>query len=288
MRKKTWKPKKLLLLPAVSMAAAMILLLNACGSKSQLPDISVLGTAVVVSREDGSGTRAEFENLVQTDGKGTDQVASSTDETLEMVGEDLNAIGYAAYSSAADKSGIKLLSVDGVAPSEDTIKKGKYPLCRNYYLAYSGELNALEKDFLAFVATAGQDIVAKSCIAVKEAGTFLSDQSSGSIRIEGSSSVAPIMEELAGEYKDYNPNAEIEVESTDSGAGLTAAIRGECDFAMSSRNLESYEEELLEKSEIGTDGIIVAVNSGNPVTDLSMKQVKGLYDGSYESWGDME
>lgn len=268
--------------------AGACMLLTACGAKTTLPDLSSLGDTVVISREDGSGTRAEFERLVNTDGAGSGKIAVSTDEVLESVAADENAIGYTAFSSITDQNEVKILSIDGTTASADTIKKDRYALCRNYYLAYSGELKNAEADFLAYVLSAGQDIVADSCIPVKTAGTFLSDQSAGTITIDGSSSVAPILETLAEDYQSYNSKVKIEIQTSDSTAGLTAAMRGECDFAMSSRELESYEKELLSTETIGTDGIAVIVNQKNPLTDLSRKQIKELYDGTDAKWTDLK
>lgn len=262
-------------------------LLASCGNKTALPDLSSMGDVTVVSREEGSGTKAEFERMVGTDGSGTKEIAASTDEVLELVADDKNAVGYAAYSSVLENEDLKIISVDGTTISEKNIKKNQYALCRNYYLAYSGELSDAENDFFSYVLSAGQDIVADTCLAVKSSGTFLSDQSEGTIVINGSSSVAPVMEALIRDYKTYNPNVEFELQVTDSTTGLTAAMRGECDLAMCSRELESYEDELLTKTAIGADAIAVIVNAQNPVDDLSKKQLKDLYDGACGAWKDI-
>ncbi len=258
-----------------------------CAKSTSVPDVSYLGEIEAVSREEGSGTRAEFESLLNTDGKGTDFIALSTEEMTEHTAETENSIGYSAYSSLASFAGVKAVAVDGVSPDTETIKDGSYPLCRSYYAAYSGELNDVENDFLSYVLSAGQETVEKFALPVKESSTFLSDKSAGTIKISGSSSVAPVIAQLAEDYKGYNPNAEITIEVTDSTRGLTAAIRGDCDIALSSRDLKDYEEELLTKKAIAKDAIAVIVNSENPVTSLSSSQIKKIYSGEYESWQDL-
>lgn len=85
----------------------------------------------------------------------------------------------------------------------------------------------------------------KSALARRKRLHFWSDRSEGTISIEGSSSVAPIMEKLIAGYASYNPKATITMKTTDSSDGLNAAIRGDCDLAMSSRALKDYEKELL-------------------------------------------
>ena len=104
----------------------------------------------------------------------------------------------------------------------------------------------MEQDFLTYVKSKGQDIVKQYCIQADSTTTFLSDKSEGKILIEGSTSMEPMVKALADDYQKQNPNAEIEVKATDSSRGITAVISGECDFAMSSRELKDYEAELLE------------------------------------------
>lgn len=267
---------------------SLTLCLTACsGQQAALPDLSSMGEITAVAREEGSGTRSEFERLTGSSENGIDRIALSTKEVLEQVVADENAVGYLALSAAEDSDTIKLLAVDGTMPNAETVKNGKYPLCRNYYIAYTGEMNEVETDFMSYLLSAGQKLVGQSCIPVKKATSFLSDGSAGTITICGSSSVAPLMEQLAEDYRAYNPNAVIHIEESDSASGLTAAIRGECDFAMSSRTLKEYESELLEAKVIALDGIAVVVNSSNPLENLTSKQLKEIYDGTVLRWDDL-
>lgn len=183
---------------------------------------------------------------------------------------------------------VKTVSVNGTALSEETVSSGKYPLCRNYYLAFSGELSDAETDFLAYVMSAGQAVADDECVAVKKNSSFLSDKSSGNIKICGSTSMAPLIEKMAEDYYSYNPNVVIEVTATDSSDGLNSAIRGDCDLAMSSRELADYENELLTKKAVARDGIAVIVNTENPVNDLSEKQIKQIYDNNAQKWSDLK
>lgn len=272
----------------LSITLCALLLLSGCGSGNSMPDLSGMGDITVISREEGSGTRNEFENIIGTSSQGTDNVALSTDEVSEMISDDVNALGYTAYSTAELSETVKAVSVNGIALTEETISSGKYPLCRNYYLAYSGELSDAETDFLAYVMSAGQAVADDECVAVKKSSSFLSDKSSGNIKICGSTSMAPLIEKMAEDYHSYNPNVVIEVTATDSSDGLNSAIRGECDLAMSSRELADYENELLTKKAVARDGIAVIVNTENPVNDLSEKQIKQIYDNNAQKWSDLK
>lgn len=248
--------------------------------------MSSMGTINVVSREEGSGTKTEFDNLVGTDATGTNTVADSTDKVISEVASDKNAIGYIAYS-AENNSGVKALDVDGVAPDAASIEKDKYPLCRDYILVYNGELSAVAKDFMAYVKSAGQAVVADYCVPVKKSETFLSDKSGGTVEIHGSTSAAPIVSKLAEEYMKINPAAKILVTESDSTQGLNDALQGRCDLGMSSRSLQPYESELLTSYVFGRDAIDVIVNSENTLSDISVDMLKKIYDKKYTAWSDL-
>ena len=272
--------KSALLLIMIMLATGI----TACGTEEEpLPDLSAMGAVTAVSREEGSGTRAEFENLLKLPESDTGIVVDSTEKVLKKVEEDKNAVGYVAYSSATDTNG-KILQINGVLPSEKTIDNNSYPLCRDYYLAYNGELTDVEQDFLTYVKSKGQDIVKQYCIQADSTTTFLSDKSEGKILIEGSTSMEPMVKALADDYQKQNPNAEIEVKATDSSRGITAVISGECDFAMSSRELKDYEAELLETKVIGKDAIAIVINEENPleadvviIDEMSMVDLPLMY-----------
>ena len=270
----------------LAMAALGSLLLTGCGAKVDVPDMSSMGTINVVSREEGSGTKTEFDNLVDTDAAGTNTVADSTDKVISEVASDKNAIGYIAYS-AENNSGVKVLDVDGTAPDTASVEKDKYPLCRDYILVYNGELSAVAQDFMAYVKSAGQAVVADYCVPVKKSETFLSDKSGGTVEIHGSTSAAPIVSKLAEEYMKINPSAKVVVTESDSTQGLNDALQGRCDLGMSSRSLQSYESELLTSYVFGRDAIAVIVNSENPLSDISVDMLKKIYDKKYTAWSDL-
>lgn len=265
-------------------------LLSGCGKGATrtLPDMSSLGDVNVIVREDGSGTRTEFEMLIGSSETGADETASSTREVLEFVAEKENSIGYAAYSAISENPPVKILSISGIVPDSKSIRNEKYPLCRNYYLAHLGELNDLGRDFLTYILSAGQKTVEEYCIPVKSTATFLSDKSAGTLTIQGASSVAPLMEALIKDYSTYNPNGKIELTVSDSSAGLTAAIQGECDIAMSSRSLKDYEKTMLDTEIIASDAIALTVNPANPLTDITLEQLSAIYDGKTAQWSDMK
>ena len=273
------------------LAVLIILAFSSCGNKeADMPDLSSMGKVALVSREEGSGTKSEFYTLLGISQGAAGKTALSTNEVIEAVSADKNAIGYVAYSalSGFPSESIKVLKIEGILCDPVTIKNGRYALERKYILAYSGALDEREEDFLSYVKTAGQAVVADVCVPLRDPARFLSNGKGGAIRISGSSSMETLLEALIEGYAGYNPDVEVTFEVTDSTDGLNRAMRGQADFGASSRSLKDYEEELLEKVEIAGDGIAVIVNKDNPLADISLKRLKSLYNGEVEDWKDLK
>ena len=117
---------------------------------------------------------------------------------------------------------------------------------------------------------------------------FLSGKQEGRIIINGSTSAAPLIEELAEGYEAYNPNAEIVIEKSDSTKGINDAMQGRCDMAMVSRELESYEQELLQYEAIAKEGIAIIVNEENPIENITIDQIRDIYNGRIKAWSDLD
>lgn len=108
---------------------------------------------------------------------------------------------------------------------------------------------------------------------------------SGSITVNGSTSVQPLAEELAKAYKIKNPGAVIDIQGGGSGVGIKSAIDGTADIGMSSRNLKA-EEKSLKEFKIAVDGIAVILNPDNGVNNLTMEQIMKIYTGEITDWKD--
>ena len=276
--------KKLLKKAAViGMMATMI---TGCSQEVQTPHVdglNSLGKIEVVTREEESGTRNVFAEktgiLDETTGKdkATDQsiVADSNETAYEKTAEDKNAIAYVSSGVELDDNKVKTVTIYG------------NDLTRSFYLAYKGELNDVEDDFVRYISTQGQEVVSEKYTAVAKPGSFLSDKAGGEIKIGGSTSATPLVKELADKYMEINPNAKITVTETDSGNGLTGAMEGTYDIGMSSRELKSYENELLTKVEIAKDEVHVIVNKENPIERISIEQLGEIYTGKLTEWAQL-
>lgn len=268
---------------ALVLVLGLALGMSGCGSSNggTTVDLSGLGEIEAYTREKDSGTRASFDDLINVTAE-VDSIkeAGSTEEMAEKVKGSTVSIGYLTYQGVGD--GLKILSVNG-----KSIDDKKYPLTRQLYLAYQNNVSDLGKEFVTYVTGKGQEIVGQSFETVGSSGTFLSLKPSGSLKIGGSSSEAPVMEELAKAYMEINPNAQITVETTDSGDGINGAMQGTYDLGMSSRQPKDYEKNLLTFTPIAKDRIAVVVPESNPLTDITVSQLKNIYDGSYTKWTDL-
>ncbi len=252
----------------------------------------------VVSREDGSGTRGAFIELFGVEEKDADgnkvdnttEEASITNNTAVMmstVAGDVDAIGYISLGSLNDS--VKAVKIDGVEATAENIESGEYKVSRPFNIATKGDVSEVAQDFINYIMSAdGQAVVEENGYIPVETTDAESTQPEGKVVVAGSSSVTPVMEKLKEAYAEVNPNAEIEIQQSDSTTGMTSAMDGICDIGMASRDLKDEETEAgLTSTTIANDGIAVIVNNDNPVEDLTSDQVKSIYVGETTTWADL-
>lgn len=256
----------------------------------------VSGEITVVSREEGSGTRGAFIELTGVEEKNADGVkvdntteeavvTNSTNVMMTTVAGDESAIGYISLGSLNDT--VKALQIDGVDATVENIKNGTYTLARPFNIATKEGLSEVAQDFVNYIMSAeGQQVIADNkYIPLDDAPAYEGKQVSGKIVVAGSSSVTPVMQKLAEAYQVVNPNAEIEVQQSDSTTGMQSAIDGICDIGMASRDLKDSEKEAgLNGQTIAMDGIAVIVNQNNDLTTLTLAQVKSIFTGEVTEW----
>ena len=293
--------KKWKLLSSLSvLGAAALVGLSACGSTANGDSEAGLGQINVVTREDGSGTRGAFTELFGLEEKNSDGekvdlttqnaiVTNSTSVMLTTVAEDGSAIGYASLGSLNDS--VKVVDIDGAEATVENIKDGSYKVSRPFNIVTKDDTNEAAKDFINFILSSeGQAIVEKSgYIPLDDNGSYKSSVNSGKVVISGSSSVTPVMEKLKEGYEAVNPNASIEIQTSDSTTGVESTISGICDIGMASRELKDTEtSEGVTGTQIAIDGIAIIVNNENSMTDITSDQVKQIYTGEVTNWEDLQ
>ena len=113
------------------------------------------GEIVLIGREAGSGTRDGFESITDTeDICQYRQELTSTGDVITTVSQNPGAIGYASVASVKDS--VKALAVDGVEPTEDTIKDGSYVVQRPFVLVTKSDakLSEAAQKFFDYITSA--------------------------------------------------------------------------------------------------------------------------------------
>jgi len=106
---------------------------------------------------------------------------------------------------------------------------------------------------------------------------------SAAFNIAGSTSVQPYVEMLAEEYAKLDPDNLVDVQGGGSSAGIQAVESDTAEIGMSSRNLKDDEMHLW-SVEIAKDGLAIIVNPENPVGNLTLNQLRGIYAGWHTNW----
>lgn len=258
-------------------------------------------SVVLISREEGSGTRGAFVELFgiemkNAEGKKVDftseeaDITNSTEVMLTSVAGNKYAIGYVSLGSL--NKTVKPLKIEGVSPSVSTIKNGTYKISRPFNIVTKQTgLSENASDFIRFILSSdGQAIVeANGYISAVQNPEYIATGKKGKITVAGSSSVTPVMEKLAEAYEKLNPEIKIEVQMSDSTTGVNSALNGVCEIGMASRELKDSEKAKgALQTKIAIDGIAVIINKENPTESASIQSVKDLYIGTISKWGDVK
>lgn len=285
--------KAISILAAAALAAAML-----AGCSGEDLSSGASGAITVITREDGSGTRGAFIELTgveEKDGEGNRSdnttlgalTSKSTDAVLTQVKGDVNAIGYISLGSMNDD--VKALKIEGVEATIDNIKSDKYAIARPFNIAVKGDVSDAAADFIKFIMSAdGQNVIEENgYVAVDDsAEEYNASSISGTVKINGSSSVTPVMTKLKEAYEKINDKVKIEIQQTDSSTGMKTVANGSCDIGMASRELKDTESELTDTT-IAKDGIAVIVNPNNDLDDITVENIRKIYVGEIESWEDV-
>ena len=288
---------------SLGLAALMtVFALAGCGADSNDGGTGTGTDAIsVLTREEGSGTRGAFIELLgieekNAEGKKVDktidtaETTNSTSVMITTVQGNKAAIGYISLGSL-DKSKVKALKVDGAEASTDNVKNGEYKVSRPFNIATKGDTTGVASDFIKFILSAdGQAVVEKNgYISEGNTGAYKASGQKGKITIGGSSSVTPVMEKLKEAYVKVNPDVTVDVQQNDSSSGMKGAIDGIYDIGMASRDVKDSEKEAgLNSIKIALDGIAVIVNKDNTLDSITSEQIKNIYTGSLTKWSEIK
>ncbi len=250
----------------------------------------------VVTREDGSGTKSAFMEIIGLKGK-TDAsgviVASNTASVLQEVKGNPLAIGYDSLGYVTDD--VKMLKVDGVAATVENVKNGTYKISRPLNVVYqeSKVASQVNTAFLTFLQSSdAQKIISDNGYVSTKDGAVaytIVPGLTGEINISGSTSLKPLMEKLAAKFEAVQSGVKVTVGGGGSGTGYNDAKNGVSDFGMISESFNPSKADNCTYYEVAKDGIAVIVNKENTFDNISLEDLKNIYnvdagDSAIKTW----
>jgi phosphate transport system substrate-binding protein len=112
------------------------------------------------------------------------------------------------------------------------------------------------------------------------------------ITVKGSDTMVQLGQRWAENYMKADSSLRIQVTGGGSGTGISALINGTTDICMASRPMKDKEKEQLQQKyqsagveiTVARDGLTIFLNKANPVAELTMEQIKGIYTGKIKNW----
>ncbi len=276
------KVKKVAIFAASVCLAAGVCAAGASGCKKT--GFSADKNITVVTRDAESGTRNAFMEIIGLKDKPNVSNAlalTSTGAVLQEVASNLYAIGFDSLGYVTDA--VKILKVNGVYPTVAGIKDASYSISRPLSIVYKAETieNGVNKAFYDFLlSSTAQTIVSEEGYANLDAPTEYTVQPnlSGQINVSGSTSLEPLMKKLRDKFRTLQPNVTITVSGGGSGQGLSDAENGVSAFGMISKVFKQADAPSCTSTTVAFDGIAVIVNKENPLEDITLEQLKNIYN----------
>ena len=291
------------LFTAVSVA---VLALTACGTNeanqaADADEVGEIGAITVVSREEGSGSRAAFEEMVDVN---TDEdnlmtadhiIRDGNGVVATFVESESSAIGYVSFATLSGADNLLGLAIDGAEPTVENVLNGTYALSREFNMIFMEEnLSDAGRAFVEFMTSVEglQELeVGGEIVDFENASDFdfsAWEGLTGSLSVGGSTTTERPVMNLANAFMDHFPQVSIAYESSGSGAGIRGAEDGTYEIGFASREvLESELEGGLTALVMAREGIAIVVNNSNPVADITFDQLRDIFLGNVTTWDEV-
>lgn len=270
---------------------------------------------LVISREDGSGTRDAFDGLIKNDAGATlkkdangneyetsplvksVEILSKTGDVITKVSSTKTAIGYISLGSLNDT--VKAISVNGVSASSETVLDGTYALKRPFVIVTSNStaLTAATADFMRYLSSsnAQEIVVGQGYVEQASSTAYTAPEGavSGTIVIKGSTSVDPLMDKLIADYRDIGGGkvggVVFEKDAQGSSYGTSAAKNDTVGnvIGMSSSKIKDADAPLLNQFTVALDAVAIIVNKNNSVNNVTVSQLFDIYTGTITKYSQL-
>lgn len=242
----------------------------------------------------------------------TNTVSSEDDNDLvDGIEGNPNAIGFFGFAFVENADDIRPLSVEGVAPTEETAQSGEYPLSRPLFIYTADSILAEKPQVAAFV----NYYLSNVDEVINEVGYFSASdetineaqQATGltgevdpeatpaeDILIAGSSTVYPVTRQMAIQFRRAGFGGGFDLQQTGSSAGFRSFCDGETDISNASRAINRAEVEACQNAEreplelqVGIDALAVAVSTENDFLDnVTEEELRQIFTGA-ENWSEV-
>jgi len=272
--------KKLSAIVAVFTVFAFVL--SACTGGS---NFDATKNITILAREDGSGTKTAFMEIIGLKGKADPAnviIQTGTAGILAEVKSNQAAIAYESLGYVTND--VKILKVDGVEATVGNIKNGAYKISRPLSVVYKESTldNAVNKAFYIFLQSGdAQKIISDEgyvSVIDNAPGYTIDGTLSGNIDISGSTSLQSLMIELAAAFENLQDNIKVNVSGGGSGTGYKNADENVSEFGMISEEFNLEKAPSCSDYVVCKDGIAVIVNKANTLDNITMEQLKNIYD----------
>jgi ABC-type phosphate transport system substrate-binding protein len=280
-------------------AGAVLAALGGCGDWES-------HSIVALGRENSSGTYSYFQEHVLGGEAYSSHVEAlpGTQALVSAVMQDRRAMGYGGIAYLQGVRALRVKKDDAspaVSPTPETISRGEYPITRSLYFFTVGEPEGVTKAFIDWVrGPQGQKICSEVGYVPVPAAQRVQEVApppSGkqALKVKGSDTLRLLSSRWAESYAERNPDCTIQVIGGGSEVGIKALLDGQVEICQSSRPLHPKEREEIKAKRgkppvefpVALDGLAVFVNEENPLQEISLPSLKGIYTGKLLRWGEL-
>ena len=137
-------------------------------------------------------------------------------------------------------------------------------------------------------------MIVRGVLAVALVAMIPSAFAAKNVTVKGSDTMIVVAQKWAEVYMQKNPEAAIQVTGGGSGVGIAALINGTTDIANASRKVKASELDKAQKAgyypeefKVAMDSLAIVTNAANPIKELSLKQIMGIYTGRINNWNEV-
>lgn len=280
---------------------AALAVLSALGCKKKDPD-----AIVSYGRENNSGTYMYFKEhvLENKDFASGVQTLPGTAAVINAVSKDKRSIGYGGIGYLKGVKALKVrkdASSPAVEPTLENVVNKSYPISRYLYFYTAGEPQGSVREFIAWVVgDEGQKICQDVGYYPLPAGERSVPGVAGgadktTITVKGSDTMVILGQRWAEHSMQKRPGVTIQITGGGSGTGIAALINGSTDICQASRPMKDKEKSQIREKygkeaveiKVAMDGLAVFVHESNPLTEITLEQLRDIYTGKLKSWKEL-